>query len=156
MTVFDLKHLLHYTRWANSEMLECLLNLEQPPARAVRLLAHMLAAEHLWLDRLGEEPRNHLVWPDWQIFDCDEQQRELDKRWSLFLENLSEESLARAVNYVNTQGDRYASSVRDILVHLVLHAPHHRGQINAELRAEGYDPPYVDYIHAVRANKLGV
>jgi len=154
MTSADLKHLLRYTSWANSEILETLLNVEQPPAKAVRLMAHLLAAEHLWLDRMTSETRNHVVWPDWHIYDCDSQQHELETRWRLFLENLSEAELDRVVSYTNSRGEKFTNTVREILTHLVMHAPHHRGQINAVLRDEGYDPPYVDYIHAVRTNKL--
>ena len=154
MTLSDLKHLLRYTRWANSMILEALLEHQQPPRRAVAWFAHILAAEHLWLDRMTDDPRNHVVWPDWKIYECDEQMKDLEKRWNLVLENLSEEGLSRKVEYINTGGSNYTNTVREILTHIVLHAPHHRGQINAELRAEGHVPPYVDYIEAIRTKQI--
>jgi len=154
MTLADLQHLLRYTRWANGRILEELLNLETPPAKAVKLLGHLLAAEHLWLDRMTNDLRNHLVWPDWGIYDCDEQQHELDARWKHFFTNFTDGDLERKVSYTNSQGNTFSNSVREILTHLVLHAPHHRGQINAELRDEGIAPPYIDYIQAVRTNQI--
>jgi uncharacterized damage-inducible protein DinB len=154
MTISDLQHLQRYTRWANNLILEELLRLGQPPIKAIKLMAHILAAEHLWLDRMTNESRNHLVWPDWGVYDCDEQQRELDKRWKKFFDSLSEEGLDRKVEYINSQGSTFTSTVREILTHLALHAPHHRGQINMELHAEGYQPPYVDYIQAVRTKQI--
>jgi uncharacterized damage-inducible protein DinB len=35
-----------------------------------------------------------------------------------------------------------------------IHGAHHRGQIIAELRAAGAEPPYTDYIHSVRQGFL--
>ena len=32
----------------------------------------------------------------------------------------------------------------------VTHEAHHRGQIASDMRASGLDPPYTDYIHAIR------
>ncbi|MCB9357469.1 MAG: DinB family protein [Calditrichaeota bacterium] len=154
MTLADLKHLLHYTRWANSVILEELLTHGRTPVRAVTWFAHILAAEHLWLDRLMEESQRHVVWPDWKVYECDEQFKELEKRWSVFLESLSDADLDREVTYTNTEGKPFTNTVREILLHIVLHAPHHRGQINAELRAEGITPPWVDYIQAVRTKQL--
>lgn len=154
MTVSDLKHLLHYTRWANSMILEDLLEHGQTPTRAVTWFAHILAAEHLWLDRLTGAPQRHVVWPDWKVYECDEQFKILERRWASYLESLSDADLDRIVTYTNTQGDPFTNTVREILTHIVLHAPHHRGQINAELRADGITPPWVDYIQAVRTNQL--
>jgi uncharacterized damage-inducible protein DinB len=154
MTLSDLKHLLHYTRWANNMILEDLLEHGQTPTRAVTWFAHILAAEHLWLDRMTNDPRNHVVWPDWKVYECDEQMKELEKRWEKFFESLSDEGLDRVVEYANTEGKTYTNTVREILTHIVLHAPHHRGQINAELRADGITPPWVDYIQAVRTHQL--
>ena len=154
MTLADLKHLLSYTHWANSQVLEEMLSHVDVPAKAVAWLAHILAAEHLWLDRMTDDPRNHLVWPDWKLYECLDQQRDLVNRWNKFFEKRSDTDLDRKVSYVNSQGDAFSNTVREILMHLVLHAPHHRGQINAELRAEGYTPPWIDYIQAVRTKQI--
>lgn len=154
MTLSDLKHLIKYTRWANSQVIEEMISHVDVPAKAVTWMAHILAAEHLWLDRMTNDPRNHLVWPDWKLYECLEQQQELERRWLKFFESMVDADLNRAVSYTNSQGKNYTNSVSEILTHLALHAPHHRGQINAELRAMGYDPPYIDYIEAVRTKQI--
>ncbi len=154
MTLADLKHLIKYTRWANSQEIEEMISHNDVPAKAVAWMAHLLAAEHLWLDRMTDDPRNHVVWPDWKLYECLEQQQELARRWEKFFANMTDADIERKVSYVNSQGKEYSNSVCEILTHIALHAPHHRGQINVELRAEGYDPPYIDYIQAVRTNKL--
>ena len=58
--------------------------------------------------------------------------------------------LNRQAEYVNSKGERYVSSVEDILTHVVFHGAYHRGQIAAKMREAGFDPAYTDYIHAVR------
>jgi len=44
--------------------------------------------------------------------------------------------------------------VQDILTHVLLHSVYHRGQIAADLRAGGAQPPYTDFIHAARQNLI--
>ena len=154
MTLADQKHLIKYTRWANSQVLEEMLSHVDVPPKVVSWMAHNLAAEHLWLDRMTNESHKFLVWPDWKLYECLEQQQELEHRWTKFFENMTDADLERKVSYTNSQGKEFTNTVSEILTHLALHAPHHRGQINAELRAEGYDPPYIDYIQAVRTKQI--
>ena len=54
------------------------------------------------------------------------------------------------ITYKNSKGEAWTSAVEDILVHVTTHSAYHRGQIAADLRAAGIQPPYTDYIHAVR------
>ena len=42
------------------------------------------------------------------------------------------------------------STVQDILTHVPFHSSYHRGQIAVQTRAEGVQPAYTDFIHAVR------
>ncbi len=154
MTLSDLQHLIKYTRWANTQEIEEMISHVDVPSKAVTWMAHILGAEHMWLDRMTDDPRNHVVWPDWKLYECLEQQQELARRWEKFFQNMTAADIERKVSYTNSQGKEFTNTVQDILLHLSLHAPHHRGQINAELRAEGYDPPYIDYIQAVRTNQI--
>jgi uncharacterized damage-inducible protein DinB len=58
--------------------------------------------------------------------------------------------LDETVDYVNSKGEPWTSSVEDILTHTVLHSSYHRGQIASDMRASGHAPAYTDYIHARR------
>ncbi|HYF39845.1 MAG TPA: DinB family protein, partial [Gemmatimonadales bacterium] len=66
------------------------------------------------------------------------------------LESLDYEPLSEPISYINSKGERWSSTVEDILTHIVIHSAYHRGQIASDLRAEGHEPAYTDYIHAVR------
>jgi uncharacterized damage-inducible protein DinB len=41
-----------------------------------------------------------------------------------------------------------------VLTHVVLHGAYHRGQIAADLRAAGLEPPYTDFIEAARRGEI--
>jgi uncharacterized damage-inducible protein DinB len=90
------------------------------------------------------------VWPQLSLAECHEHADRLYQVWSRYLPNLDDGRLSASVNYRNSKGEPWTSSVQDILLQVVTHAPHHRGQIAADMRASGYTPAATDYILAVR------
>ncbi len=139
-----------YDRWANGEVLGALTAAAAAPPRAVRWLSHIAAAETLWLERLLGEPQSIAVWPALDVPGVGHLLVRLGGRWSGYLERLNEAELHRLCFYVNSQGERWRNRVDDILTHVVVHSAYHRGQIAVELRGAGIDPPYTDFIQAVR------
>ncbi|MCH7396746.1 hypothetical protein MM236_02050 [Belliella sp. DSM 107340] len=49
-------------------------------------------------------------------------------------------------DYSNSKGQKYSSSVRDILFHIINHSTYHRSQIASELKNQGIEPLITDYI----------
>ena len=147
----DWKRLFEYDGWANHETLESVRTAAAPPEKSRKVLAHIVGAERLWLWRI-ERPGtpSPAVWPELTPDECEPAFEELLARWRALLPDVSEEKLAVPVAYVNSKGEKWSSALSDILMHVVLHSVHHRGQIAAELRDAGYEPAYTDYIHAVR------
>jgi uncharacterized damage-inducible protein DinB len=139
-----------YDAWANREVFAGLKASSQASVRSVRLLAHILAAERLWLERIRRQPQSLPVWPEFSLEQCGAQTAEMAKLWHEYMEQLSEPQLANKVVYKNTKGEPWTSSVEQILTHVILHSAYHRGQIAAQMRADGNDPVYTDFIHAVR------
>lgn len=151
MTVMEsLTKQLAHVEWANASHLAALERLPHPPPRAMRWMAHVLAAEELWQERLIQSGRPVVVWPELTIAECRALAERTAARWRDILATLTPERLSTPIRYTNSLGEAWNSSVHDILVHVCLHGSHHRGQITAELRATGTTPPYTDYIHAVR------
>ena len=149
MLNLDLRRLLAYDNWANRETLASLEAIADPPQRSVKLLGHIVGAKKLWYGRLmREEPGP--VWPELSLAECRDAIDELSRLWSAYLQELTLPDLGQRVAYVNSKGEPWTSSVGDILTHVVLHSSHHRGQIAADIRQSGHEPPYTDYIHAVR------
>ena len=72
------------------------------------------------------------------------------KIWTEYLKGLSEGALAHEIVYVNSKGERWASTVQDVLMHVVMHSAYHRGQIATNMRDAGHIPAYTDFIHGIR------
>lgn len=146
---------LHYDAWANRAIADALRELPSPPERAVRGMAHVVAAEWLWLARLGHEDAERMaVWPELSVQEIVEHVERLAGEWPRFLDHITDDELLGSITYTNSKGERWTSDVRDVIEHVVIHAAYHRGQIAAELRAAGVDPPYTDYIQATRGGMV--
>jgi uncharacterized damage-inducible protein DinB len=139
-----------YDEWANREVLTGLRASAHPPARPRQLLAHILSAERLWLERIRKQPQSLPVWPDLTLDQCEEQIADVAQLWRNFLSQLPPAGLSETVVYKNSKGEPWTSTVEDILTHVVLHSAYHRGQIAGQVRAGGEQPAYTDFIHAVR------
>jgi uncharacterized damage-inducible protein DinB len=147
-------NLFSYDDWANREVLASLQALDAPPERSVKLLAHILSAERLWLERLLVQKQTLPVWPLSTLAQCNLEVDQLPGLWKNYLTALGEAGLARSLTYKNTKGESFSSQKQDILLHVVMHSAYHRGQIAADMRAAGFSPPYTDFIHAVRQGFL--
>ncbi len=148
-----IRRLFDWGHWANEETLASLRRTAPPPA--VRWLAHIAAAELLWLARLRDEAPPLPVWPE---FDLDDTARRLAQSrgtWSAYLERLTPDDLTDRVGYRNSKGEFWTSTVADILTHVSHHGAYHRGQIASAVRAAGGEPAYTDFIHAARQGLLG-
>ncbi len=139
-----------YDEWANREVLAGLKANASLPLRPRQLLAHILSAERLWLERLRKQPQSLSVWPDFTLDQCEDQIADVARLWRNFLGQLPPAGLADTVVYKNSKGEPWTSTVEDILTHVVLHSAYHRGQIASLVRASGEQPAYTDFIHAVR------
>lgn len=144
------RQLVNYDEWANLEVVRSFRATGSPPARSVKLLAHVVAAEHVWLARLLQRQSPFPVWPELALEQCEEQARLLSFSWRDCLSGDSPDSLDRSVSYKNSKGEPWTSSVRDILTHVFMHSAYHRGQIAADMRQAGHVPAYTDFIHGVR------
>lgn len=153
MDADDCRRLLAYEDWANREVLAALRATAGPPPKAIGLLAHIAAARTLWLDRLRGRSDSVEVFPAWGLDEVAERLERLAGDWTAYLDAVTGR-LDSAVEYRSLNGEPHRNAVTDILLHLALHGPYHRGQIAALLGAAGRTPPPTDFIHAVRRGLL--
>lgn len=147
-TLQHLRHLLQYDRWANQEALRSLGH-AAPPSRVLKILAHIAAAEDLWLARLTGS-KSGAVWPVLTLAQCGDYFADVSRRFEKYLQDLPPAQLTKPVAYTNSKGEPWTSTVQDIVTHVVLHSAYHRGQVASETRNAGQEPAYTDYIHCVR------
>ena len=147
--------LFRYDAWANEEVLRSLRTMGDPPARAVKLLAHILSAQWLWLERMKGLRQSLPVWPEWTLEEIEAQLPRLKRGWKVFLGEKKPPELALRFQYTNSKGEHFSNTIGDTAMHVAMHAAYHRGQIAMVVRDAGGEPAYTDYIHAVRTEKAG-
>lgn len=138
-----------YDEWANQEVLSA-LRTRGGDERSLQLVAHILSAERLWLERIRQQPQSSPVWPKADLDQCEAQASELARLWRDYLKSIGDSDLSNAVSYKNSKGEPWTSTVGDILTHVVMHSAYHRGQIASHMRETGQTPAYTDFIHSVR------
>jgi uncharacterized damage-inducible protein DinB len=139
-----------YDAWANGEVVAAIRAGRSAAARPQQLLAHILSAERLWLERLRQQPQSLPVWPEFGLDQCETHIAELSSLWREYFDQLSPAALSEKIAYKNSKGEPWSSSVQDVLTHVVLHSAYHRGQIASVMRAASDSPAYTDFIHAIR------
>jgi uncharacterized damage-inducible protein DinB len=138
-----------YDEWANREVLAA-IRASGADERSLQLMAHILAAEQVWLDRLKQQPQSVPVWPTPDLAQCEAQAADLGRKWLEFLDLITAGDVSQSISYKNTKGEAWTSTIVDVLTHVVMHSAYHRGQIASHMRAKGRTPAYTDFIHGVR------
>jgi uncharacterized damage-inducible protein DinB len=117
-------------------------------AKALGILAHVAAARRLWLARLGIAPGQPgpLFPQNPALADVTAALHAAQAMWSDYLARVTDEDIARVVEYQSIDGGRFRNRVEDILAQLFGHSSYHRGQIAVLVRAAGGEPAITDLI----------
>lgn len=148
-----LTQLIEYWDWANQRALRSLADLALSDDEARRRLAHVVEAELIWLLRIqGEapEPEGQEFWPELSFAELGQRIGGNLAAWRSELGDREDDELEAVVDYRNSRGEQYSSSIPDIMLHLTAHGEHHRGQIAAAVRAAGGEPALTDFIAFTR------
>ena len=149
MKAYFLK-LFTYDLWAFNRILETVLTQPVQDEKIFLWLNHILNAQANWYNRCGEDRYTRGVWelvPNDQLV---KDANDLHQTWMSLISETEESEFERMVDYQNSKGTSFQSSLQDILAHVVNHGTHHRAQIAARLRDLGIAPPPTDYIFWVR------
>src|SRR5262245_31700961 len=142
--------MFRYVAWADRRALAALRAAPAAHAEGLPLVAHLLAAEHVWLARLEQREPRYPVWPALELGECDSLAAENEAGYRAFVERLGEDQLAASVRYRTSQGKEFATPVVDILTQVVTHGPYHRGQIAKAIGRSGGAAVNTDFITFAR------
>lgn len=148
---------MDYNVWATSRLLnaatsltgeELQHNFATADGSIFGTLLHLYRSERLWLQRLQYgTPRVAWKLPedeDWTRIV--EEWPKLHREWIDFVQALQPERLEEIKRYSDLKGASRAEPLWQILLHVVNHSTHHRGQVSGFLRALGKTPPVIDEI----------
>jgi uncharacterized damage-inducible protein DinB len=146
---------LAYTAWATNRLMRAIEQI--PPEHLTHdfqtsdrsilgTMVHVFGGDRIWLRRVKGEP----VAPF--LTDDDRSLATLQRDWPAihagWLECVADPS--RVVHYHDLKGNPYSSTLSEIVMHVVNHATHHRGQVSGFLRTLGHTPPPLDLIFYYR------
>jgi uncharacterized damage-inducible protein DinB len=145
-------NLFAYDNWANKVILETITQAHEPQA-PVKLMAHLLAAQQIWINRCkGLPPPGIVLWPDWQIGTFESLINDNQGAWVSYLNELQPGNFEKIISYKNMRGENWENKLSDILAHVINHGTHHRAQIGQQLKLAGVENlPTTDYIFYVRS-----
>ncbi|WP_343531667.1 DinB family protein [Pedobacter sp.] len=139
----DIKEFIKYTKKADEIMIEALANTGFSIPEANTLLSHVLSAQHIWVKRMLNEQPEYAVW---EVLPPEKFESIYVYNLAL-LENIAEtKSLDEVINYSNSAGNVFSSTVGEILMHVCNHGTYHRGQLAKMLKQAGFAVPLTDYI----------
>lgn len=163
MTIDDLHDLYAYNRWANRLLLDAVEQLDAaaftrdlgssfPSVRDT--LAHVLAAEWVWLQRWrGTSPDGPPGWDASTLKSLRQAWRAVEEDQRAFVDGLLAEDLDRSIAYRNTAGSPFTNRLADMLRHVVNHSSYHRGQVVTMLRQLGATAVSTDLIRWYREGR---
>jgi uncharacterized damage-inducible protein DinB len=145
MILSHLRRLHAHMVWADGRVLSLLpASIDAEP---LRLFAHVLAAERVWLARLeGRDGTRLEIWPSLGVEECARLAEEMRTGYTDYLDALEEGRLTEPITYRNSAGVEFRTEPLDVLTQVFLHGSYHRGQIVRSLRQSGGEPVGTDYI----------
>ncbi len=148
-----------FNRWANTRVYACVAGLDEEAYRRDRgaffgsihhTLNHLLVVDRLWTARIqdresGIESLDQILFDDLESLKAG--RKEQDDKLIALVDGLSDAELEAPVRYRRIIGDGVEEArAGHILITLLNHQTHHRGQVHAMLTQAGVTPPPLDVI----------
>jgi uncharacterized damage-inducible protein DinB len=151
MNLDDIRRLFDYTEYANGLALDAAEKLNEEQLRhdfkishgsIHGTLVHMAGAEWIWTD--DDFAGVAALRSRW---------REIETGRRELLDSLSDERLRQDLSYKNIKGEPFTLPLVEQMQHVVNHATLHRGQVVGMIRQLGLQPPAVDLLYFLIAQR---
>jgi len=150
-----LRYELDFNTWANERVLKAAVALtpeelehdfKTSDKSVIGTLVHCYRAERIWLKRLTNEKADFKVEGDNTLVALQQNWPPLLAGWSTWARELTDEAAAGTFSYSDLKGNPWTQPIWTIVMHVVTHSTHHRGQAVGFIRSLGHTPPNVDLI----------
>jgi uncharacterized damage-inducible protein DinB len=161
INVESAKSFLHYSDWANSQLLQEAARLsDQQLDRPIAMgrgslrstLLHIWAGESVWLSRW--QGRAETPWPDEDesvpVASITQRFETVFAERRRFVEGLTDARLGEVVTYRDSKGSLFKATLGDMIMQGIIHSTHHRAQVVNMIRQVEGEPPELDYMMRVR------
>jgi uncharacterized damage-inducible protein DinB len=150
-----LRFQLDFTTWATERMLtaaeglsaeELTQDFKTSDKSVLGTLTHIYRAERLWLKRMRGEKAEFKVDGDDTLGGLRQSWPGVRSGWADWARELSDDEAVAEMSYHDLKGNPYTQPMWMIVLHVVNHSTHHRGQAVGFIRALEHTPPNVDLI----------
>lgn len=145
---------IDYTAWASQRLVQAAgeLNDEElhrdfgtADGSILGTLVHTFAADRLWLSRLSGSPHPGFISDaDRHLAVLQNDWPALHQAWREWAAGLTDDKARESLSYRDMKGRTWRQPVWQLVLHVVNHGTHHRGQVAGFLRSLGHTPPATD------------
>ena len=163
LSVEDLREHFAYSAWASHRLVhaaselteaELLRDFQTSDHTVLGTLVHTFAADRLWLGRLRSAPRpQYSSEADYHLPVLQNDWPQVYGQWDQWLAGLTAGAVLADLTYQDMRGKVWTQPIWKLLLHVVNHATHHRGQVSGFLRAMGRVPPALDLVAFYRLER---
>jgi uncharacterized damage-inducible protein DinB len=161
LSVEDLREHVSYSAWASQRLVhaaselseaELLRDFQTSDRSVLGTLVHTFAADRLWLARLQRAPRQqYSSEADYRLAVLQNEWPEVYRQWDELLKGFSDDEAWADLTYQDMRGNTWTQPIWQLVMHVVNHATHHRGQASGFLRTMGRVPPVLDLVAFYRS-----
>lgn len=152
---------IDYSDWASRRLVSAVAELSEDQLTRdfgtadksiLGTLVHTYRADSIWLARMHQEAGRFVPSDaDFHLSVLTDHWPEVYKGWRHFLAGLDDNQILESISYHDLKGNAWSTPVYQIVLHLVNHGTHHRGQVSGFLRTLGAKPPVLDLIAYYRS-----
>jgi uncharacterized damage-inducible protein DinB len=149
-----LRSQIDYTAWASLRLLEAAAQLtpeelthdfETADRGILGTLAHIFAGDRIWLARFTAAPiPGFITDADRDLATLRTSWPALLDQWKLWAAGLTDDQVVAPLAYTDIRGNHWTQPLWQLVLHVVNHGTHHRGQVSGFLRSLGHTPPPLD------------
>ena len=155
-TITNFQLLANFNTWANTKIFSSCKELDDTEYKKDRgaffssihgTLNHLLVVDRAYISRIEGKDHNlksldQILYEN--LFQLEKARIKEDKHLVDLVNNLSEESINKEITYKSFETGKNTYTINTILITLLNHQTHHRGQIHNMLSQAGIKPPQID------------
>jgi uncharacterized damage-inducible protein DinB len=154
LSVHALQDMLAYSAWASRRLVDAAAQLTSEQLTrdfgtadksVLGTLVHVYGGDRIWFGRVSGQSSTHFLGEeDYQLAVLQNDWPALYEKWRQWAAGLTDEAAASDLHYRDMSGNACRQPIWQVVLHVVNHGTHHRGQAQGFLRSMSVAPPPLD------------